>query len=105
MKHNSKNMTLEDLDNRFDDLSTMIAKGFENVDKRFENTATKGDIKGLDQRLDNLEVKVDNLERKVDKVDFRVDQVHEILDRGEKDFLGLQKRVQVLEKINKPQHI
>ena len=82
-------------------LAEMVAKGF-------ENTASKEEMNNrfnqVDQRLGQVDQRLDNLERKVDKVDMRVDQVHEILDREEKDFLGLQKRVQVLEKINKAQH-
>ena len=76
-----------------DKLAGMVAKGFESIEQRM---ATKDDLKVI-------EFKVDNLDRKIDKVDLRVDQVYEILDRGEKDFLGLQKRVQVLERVNKAQ--
>ena len=69
-------------------LAVMVARGF-------EKTATKDDLKILDVKLSN---RLDDLDRKIDKVDFRVDQVHDILDGGEKDFLSLQRRAQVLEK-------
>ncbi len=78
---NKKGMTLEKL-------AGMVSRRFDDME---EKMVTKEEFRVL--------------ERKVDKIDFQVDQVHEILDHGEKDFLGLQRRVQVLEKVNKPHHI
>lgn len=38
-----------------DDLAQMVAKGFDGVDKRFDDVASKDDIKRLDTRLDHIE--------------------------------------------------
>ncbi len=89
-----------------DKLAGMVARGFEKTATKEElkTLATKEELKTLVTK-DEFNQRLNAVERKIDKVDFRVDQVHEILDRGEKDFLGLQRRVQVLEKVNKPHHI
>ena len=96
--NNKKGMTL-------DRLASMVARGFDNVGQKMVTKAEFNDRSNqVDARFNKVDNRLDDLGRKIDKVDFRVDQVHEILDRGEKDFLGLQRRVQVLEKINKPHH-
>lgn len=82
--NNKKGMTLYKL-------AGMVARGFANMVTKHE----------FNTRFDKVDVRLDDLERKIDKVDLRVDQVHEILDQGEKDFLNLRKRVQVLERIDK----
>lgn len=81
-KENKKGTTL-------DDLANMVARGFEGVDKRFDNIenrmATKIDLVKVEQRLG--------------KLDYQVDEVYDILKRFEEnDILNLQKRVQILEK-------
>ncbi len=87
-----------------DKLAGMVARGFANTITREEFNQRFNEV---DQRFDKVDQRFDDLERKIDIVDLRVDQVHKILNQGEKDFLGLQRRVQVLEKtgkIIKPQH-
>lgn len=97
MKQDNKNGTT------LDGLATMVARGFANMVTKDEFNNRSNDVDrrfdDVDRRFDKVDVRLDDLERKVDKVDFRVDQVHGILDQGEKDFLNLRKRVQVLEKV------
>lgn len=82
VQRNKKGTTL-------DKLAGMIARGFENTDKKFED---------IEQRMvtkDELRA----LEKKVDKLDYQMSEVHDILKRFEEnDILNLQKRVQILEK-------
>jgi len=77
-----------------EELAKMVARGFEQVASKEE----------IDQRFDQVDQRFDDIERKIDKVDLRVDQVYEILERDEKDFLRLRKKVQTLEKIVKIPH-
>lgn len=79
-------------------LAGMVARGFANMVTKDEFNER---FNKVDERFNKVDNRLDDLDRKIDKVDFRVDQVHEILDRGEKDFLGLQRRVQVLERVSK----
>jgi len=79
---NKKSITIEDLDNRFDDLSSMIAKGFENAVNKQDFNALKS-----------------NLDKRLDKLDYQMSEAHDILKHFEEnDILNLQKRVQILEK-------
>lgn len=88
-KNNTNGITL-------DDLSNMVARGFEGVDKRFDSTATKDDLKELKTELKG---DLNTLAKKVDKLDYQMDEVYDILKRFEEnDILNLQKRVQILEK-------
>ena len=86
---NKKNITIGDLDNRFDELSTMIAKGF-------ENTVNKQDFSDFKLDVNN---RLGAVDKRLGKLEFQVDEVHDILKRFEEnDILNLQKRVQILEK-------
>ena len=72
-----------------DDLANMVARGFEGVDKKFE------DMGGKMVTKDGFR----SLEKKVDKLDYQMSEVYDILKRFEEnDILNLQKRVQILEK-------
>ncbi|OGM98837.1 MAG: hypothetical protein A2817_02875 [Candidatus Yanofskybacteria bacterium RIFCSPHIGHO2_01_FULL_39_8b] len=85
-KENKNKITLEGLAN-------MIARGFEGVDKRFEDIERKIVTK------DELNFRFNALEKKVDKLDYQVDEAYDILKRFEEnDILNLQKRVHILEK-------
>ena len=72
-----------------DDLANMVARGFEGVDKKFEDIEKKMVTKD----------EFRSLSKKVDKLDYQMDEVYDILKRFEEnDILNLQKRVQILEK-------
>lgn len=74
----NKKMTL-------DKLAVMVARGF-------EKTATKEDIKDVNQRINKVD-------KRLGKVEYQVEEAHDILKRFEEnDILNLQKRVQILEK-------
>ena len=73
-----------------DDLANMVARGFEGVDKKFEDIEKKMVTKD----------EFRSLSKKVDKLDYQMDEVYDILKRFEEnDILNLQKRVQILERI------
>ena len=77
-----ENITIQDLDNRFDELSGMIAKGF-------DNTVNKHDFSDFRS----------NTNKRFDKLEFKIDEVKDALEcLEESDVLNLQKRVQILEK-------
>ena len=80
-----------------DNLATMVANGFEAVDKRLDaNTKEVSDIK---HTLSEMKFKLTDLGAKFSKLEFKVDDVYEILSQFEEgDILDLQKRVKVLEK-------
>ena len=81
-KKNNKGTTL-------DDLANMVARGFDDVEKRM---VTKDEFNSLRGELHSLS-------KKVDKLDYQVDEVYDILKRFEEnDILNLQKRVHILEK-------
>jgi len=75
------------------DLANMVARGFEVVDKKFDD---------LEKRMvtkDEFNLRFNGLEKKVEKLDYQMDEVYDILKRFEEnDILNLQKRVQILEK-------
>ena len=78
------------VDDRFDDLANMVAKGF-------ENTVTKGEMKELRQDVNK---RFHSIDQRLGKVEYHVDEVHDILKRFEEnDILNIQKRVQILEKV------
>lgn len=86
VKENNKGTTL-------DGLANMVARGFEGVDKKFEDIEKKMVTK------EEFNTRIGSLEKKVDKLDYQMDEVYDILKRFEEnDILNLQKRVQVLEK-------
>lgn len=93
MVNNKKEMTL-------DELASMVAKGFEGVDKKFEGVDKKiGDIEERMITKDEFNFRFNALEKKFDKLDYQVDEVYDILKRFEEgDILNLQKRVQNLER-------
>jgi len=81
-KKNNKGTTL-------DDLANMVARGFDDIEKRM---VTKDEFNSLRGEFHSLS-------KKVDKLDYQVDEVYDILKRFEEnDILNLQKRVQILEK-------
>ena len=76
-----------------DDLANMVARGFEGVDKRFEDMGKRMVIK------EEFNTRIGSLDKKVDKLDYQMGEVYDILKRFEEnDILNLQKRVQILEK-------
>ena len=81
-KKNNKGTTL-------DDLANMVARGFDDIEKRM---VTKDEFNSLRGEFHSLS-------KKVDKLDYQVDEVYDILKRFEEnDILNLQKIVQILEK-------
>ena len=72
-----------------DKLANMVAGGFADMDKRFENVPTKA---GVNFRFDELD-------RKIEKVAERTSELYAMLMRlEEEDILNLQRRVRVLER-------
>lgn len=71
-----------------DDLASMVAKGFETVDKRFDDVEHKMATKD----------ELNELKQKIIRIDYRVEELHDIIvNREEGEILNLQKRVKILE--------
>lgn len=86
---NNKDVTLNEL-------AGMVARGFEGMDKKFDNMA--GDIGVLKSDVGELKTKVGNLETKVSRIDSRVEEIYDIVvNVHESEILDLQKRAKILE--------
>ena len=86
IKNSNNKVTLEVLNDSLGNLAGMVAKGFDDIERRM---VTK----------DEFNSRLGSLEKKVDKLDYQVSEAYDILKRfKENDILNLQKRVQILEK-------
>lgn len=61
-----KEHTNQKIDQKIDELSLAVAKGFEGVDKRFEH---------VDKRFDRVETRLDGLEQGQEAIKLRLDNV------------------------------
>ena len=83
MKNNKNNSAT------LDDLANMVAKGFEAVDKRFDDMSSD---------LSIVKTDVKKLNDKVDRLDIRVEELHDIVvNIHGAEILDLQKRVKRIE--------
>ena len=86
-----------------DDLASMVAKGFDGVDKRFNDIESKMATKDeLNQVKVELKAEIVEVKHRVAQVDYHVDEIRDMATRLEEgEVLDLQKRVQTLERLNK----
>lgn len=77
------------------DLAGMVAKGFEAVNKRFDDVERKMATKN---ELNEVKDELNEVRQKVLRIDYRVEELHDIIvNREEGEILNLQKRVKILE--------
>lgn len=102
---------LQKIDERFDELATMVARGFEQVATKDELIAVKDEFKNelkqevgglrneMNARFAKVDVRFDTLERKVDALDLHIDKNRDlIVDLEEGPIADLQRRVQTVER-------
>ncbi|MDP3964537.1 MAG: hypothetical protein Q8Q20_02675 [bacterium] len=89
-----------------DRLARMIARGFVDVDKRFDEVhaelatkASKEDVHGVETRLDRVETRLTGVETRLDGVETHINGLEFKVDRAlYSEYTHLERRVSRLEK-------
>lgn len=65
-----------------DDLAVMVARGFSEMDERFERVYKRFD--GVDKRFDRIESRLDRLEKRIERIEADIIWIKEILEKHTK---------------------
>jgi uncharacterized protein YoxC len=82
--NNKKEMTIEDL-------AGMVKRGLDRIDERFDETATKKDIEGLESKITDISNKVNQIDKRL----FSLEE--DIYEKKRKQHDKLNERVRFIE--------